>query len=147
MQISLYNVPKNLSADKLKSAAKFFAETLMSRRLCDNLKVRVCFTKTEGNTTMWEDDNVRPREFTITIEKGMGMRNTLITLAHEMVHVKQYATGELRDYMSSARVQRWRNVKRDWQDVEYWDLPWEIEAYGREKGLYYKFQRFNKNNP
>lgn len=139
MQVRLFSVPEKLSSLELRDAAQFYGQLLMHKNLLKNIQLRVAFTRTEGNTTMWEDDNVRPREFTITIERGMSARNTLITLAHEMVHLKQYATGELRDYMSCARVHRWRDQKRDWGDVEYWDLPWEIEAYGRERGLYLRF--------
>ena len=142
--------------DEIEAAAQFYGELLMGKNLIKNLHIRLVFTKTQGNGTTWEDDIARPREFTITIEKGMSKRETLITLAHEMVHVKQYATGELRDYMSSSKLQRWRDEKRDWSQVEYWDLPWEIEAYGRERGLYVRFvdhlkaQKFLgklKNNP
>lgn len=142
--------------DEIEAAAQFYGELLMGKNLIKNLHLRLVFTKTQGNGTTWEDDISRPCEFTITIEKGMSKRETLITLAHEMVHVKQYATGELRDYMSSSKLQRWRDEKRDWSQVEYWDLPWEIEAYGRERGLYVRFvdhlkaQKFLgklKNNP
>ena len=142
--------------DEIEAAAQFYGELLMGKNLIKNLHLRLVFTKTQGNGTTWEDDIARPREFAITIEKGMSKRETLITLAHEMVHVKQYATGELRDYMSSSKLQRWRDEKRDWSQVEYWDLPWEIEAYGRERGLYVRFvdhlkaQKFLdkiKNNP
>ena len=27
----------------------------------------------------------------------------------------------------------------DVDKVNYWDLPWEIEAHGRERGLYVRF--------
>jgi hypothetical protein len=144
MQIRLFNVPKKFKADEIKAALNFYAETLMHKNLCKNIQLRVCFNNDGENTTMWEDDNVRPREFTITIGSNMGYQNTFLTLAHEMVHVKQYAMGELRDVMRGPTPQRWHNKSYNAEDVEYWDLPWEIEAYGREKGLYYRF-RVEKN--
>lgn len=146
MQLRFFDVPAKIKLDQLKQATRFYAEQLMHKNLIKNLEIRVCFTKTHGNTTMWEDDNLRPREFTITLEKGMSLRRTLLTLAHEMVHVKQYAKGELRDYLSGGpRQSRWRDDKRDWGDTGYWDLPWEQDAYGRERGLYAKFRSFLEN--
>jgi hypothetical protein len=140
MQIRTFDITGvSLVIDELEAAAQFYGELLMGKTLIKNLKIRLVFSKTQGNGATWEDDIARPREFTITLEKGMSKRETFITLAHEMVHVKQYATGELRDYMSSSKLQRWRNEKRDWSQVEYWDLPWEIEAYGRERGLYVRY--------
>jgi len=61
----------------------------------------------------------------------------LKTLAHEIVHVKQYVLGEL----------RWRDAGLLYKGInheamnlmDYFELPYEIEAYGREKGLLYGF--------
>ena len=147
MQIRLYNVPSKFKADEIKAALNFFAETLMHKNLCKNLQIRVCFGEGVDNTAGWEDDDhVRPREFTITVNSKMGYSTMLTTLAHEMVHVKQYATGELRHMMRGPTLHRWNNQPYDTTDVEYWDLPWEIEAYGRERGLYYRFRQRSKQN-
>jgi hypothetical protein len=58
-----------------------------------------------------------------------------------MVHVKQFATGELR-LLNKGRAARWNNVpwksKQDEMD-SYYDSPWVIEAFGRELGLYLRF--------
>lgn len=146
MQVRLYNVPKKFKVDEIKSALNFFAESLMHKNMCKNLQIRVCFGNGQDNTTCWEDDNIRPREFTITINSKMGYSTMLTTLAHEMVHVKQYATGELRDSMRGPTLQRWMNQPIDSGDIEYWDLPWEIEAYGRERGLYFRFRQRGKKD-
>lgn len=143
MRLKFYNVPAKFKLDELKLAANFYAEQLMHKNLIKNLEIRVCFSKNDGNTTMWEDCNLRPREFTITLETGVSLEDTLITLAHEMVHVKQYAKGELFDYVSGGPyMMRWRDEKRNWDDIDYMNFPWEIEAYGRERELYVKFRSF-----
>ena len=54
-----------------------------------------------------------------------------------MVHVKQYATGELKFHERRNLVTFQRE---QYQDDEYWESLWEIEAYGREVGLYQKFK-------
>ena len=52
-----------------------------------------------------------------------------------MVHVKQYAKGELRQLPSTNNeVCKWLGKRYEWE-MHYWDRPWEIDAHGREKGL------------
>ena len=87
-------------------------------------------------------DSCRPREFEIDINKQAKLRRLLETVAHEMVHAKQFAKGEL--YESS------RTHKHRWQgkwltkDPNYWDQPWEIEAHGRECGLFIQWAEAHK---
>ena len=64
----------------------------------------------------------------------------IATLAHEMVHLKQYHMGELRD-TEEKNIYLWNNVLKDMTDIDYHDYPWEIEAYGREVGLNFKYRK------
>jgi hypothetical protein len=85
--------------------------------------------------------DIRPREFDVDINKHTKLRRLLETVAHEMVHVKQFARGEL--YQSSVTAKhRWQG---NWQRGEkhYYDLPWEIEAHGREIGLFVRWAETN----
>lgn len=61
------------------------------------------------------------------------------TLAHELVHLKQFARREL-TYAGS----RFRFAGKIWDDVYPDSLltPWEIEAYGKERGLAYSYFEF-----
>lgn len=73
------------------------------------------------------------REFEIEIDKNMPLRKLLETVAHEMVHVKQYARRELTgDYT-------WQGKTYSPKKCSYWDQPWEIEAHGREVGLFIRW--------
>ena len=89
----------------------------------------------------WADQNA-PRDFIMRIDSKEPLREMLETVAHEMVHVKQFAKGEL--YQSS------RNSKHRWhgkwidKDPDYWDCPWEIEAFGRQIGLFLRWVSENK---
>ncbi len=61
-------------------------------------------------------------------------------LAHEMVHVKQYVTGELVDTDGLNvfwKGELYKDAKSANEDEAYWNSPWEIEAYGRERGMNY----------
>ena len=66
----------------------------------------------------------------------MPMRKLLETIAHEMVHVKQYARGEL---YQGIRVNKYRWQGKWVGNMDYWDEPWEIEAHGREAGLFIRW--------
>lgn len=86
-----------------------------------------------------DDDETpsRPREFVIRLDSRVSRRRMLITLAHEMVHVKQYARAEL--YHGTRKPQfRWQG---QWfkESTDYWDSPWEVEAYGKELGLFVRW--------
>ena len=66
----------------------------------------------------------------------------LKTLAHEIVHVKQYVLGELR---SRDVGLVYKGINHEAMNLmEYFKLPYEIEAYGREKGLLIAFLAFWK---
>jgi hypothetical protein len=63
-------------------------------------------------------------------------------LMHELVHAKQYITGELKDldderYKFCGKVYNMDGVL----GVDYFERPHEIEAYGREPGLWDRFKR------
>ena len=126
-----------------ESIAKFCAEKLFSKKLSDKIMLDIEFSKTllkeDGilGEIDFDDHNHRPREFTITVDSTVSKRRMMETIAHEMVHLKQYAKGELVDMMGSGAV-RWQkeDVSRG---INYWDLPWEIEAHGKELGLFIRW--------
>ena len=66
-----------------------------------------------------------------SIGKKMTMKSMMQTLAHEMVHAKQYLRGELCGYSMSWKGKKPRNYK-------YENAPWEREAYKLEAELYSK---------
>ena len=77
---------------------------------------------------MEEDD--KGRTFTLTICKGLGLFDLVSTVCHEMVHLKQYARRELRNVNGKTM---WK--KKVYNNVNYWDAPWEKQAFKEEVGL------------
>jgi hypothetical protein len=69
------------------------------------------------------------------------LKNIIIDLAHELVHVKQYLNGEIFDYVSGGVRYKGSYFDNSYEISEetYYDSPWEVEAYGRELGLYKMF--------
>ena len=128
----------------VEQAAWYYAEKLMGKRLLGSLEITINLKKNlltkEGNegSAIWEDDGYRSREFTIELDATVKIRNLLITLAHEMVHVKQWAKNEMYEYMEPHMV-RFKGEKIHLKETDYWDYPWEIEAYGKQLGLFVRF--------
>jgi len=129
---------------RIISIVQFCASTLMPRiknlditvRLKDLSKQNVygyCTADPEGDAERLD----RPRVFDLEIHSKMKLRKILETVAHEMVHAKQYARGEL--YQGSrVNKHRWQGKWLE-KDPDYWDQPWEIEAHGRETGLFIRW--------
>ena len=79
------------------------------------------------------------REFSVVIDNSLSGYTWIRTLMHELVHVKQYAKKEMVNYERDHSSVRWRQSKINVDKESYWDLPWEIEAHGREEGLTQQF--------
>ena len=88
-----------------------------------------------------EDSRTRPREFTIRLDSAVCISNMLETLAHEMVHVHQFSTGKMRDSRTDFDMIQWEGEILDTAKLNYYDYPWEIEAHGRERGLFVRFMQ------
>lgn len=66
-----------------------------------------------------------------SLEEKLSHESMMQTLAHEMVHAKQYLRGELCGYSMSWKGKKPRNY-------QYENAPWEKEAYKLEAELYQK---------
>jgi hypothetical protein len=96
----------------------------------------------KGDMLVIDDEEEFPREFEIRLDSSMHHQALLRALAHEMVHVKQYAMAEIQD--CDLRNVLFMGKKYDSSDRTYWDQPWELEAYGRELGLLEHFVKVKK---
>ena len=152
----------------LKCKAALFAmteyalsELIHSKRLRDNLMINIHLRhhSNEGEAKLADGTNrYRPRSFKIILDHHRMETNEMTgetrtdmewfvellkTLAHELVHVKQYVMRELR-WRDAGLLYKGINHEPD-NLKEYFELPYEIEAYGREKGLLYGFLLVWKN--
>ena len=113
-------------------AIQSFAKQLDISRLRTNLHVRIhnnLFVDKSHSAGLCE--SVDERNFKIDVAL---FGNWLSTLAHEMVHVKQFAKGELDPAMT-----RWKS-NRYVDHIEYWDQPWEKEARRLQNKLVLEFE-------
>ena len=144
---------------KLKIALYAMTEFVMARlvpssRLRNNISINIHLKHHDegGEAMLSEDaDRYRPRDFKVIIDHHQAEidnydrtrtdtewgHTILRTLAHELVHVKQYLMGEL----------TWRDKGMLWKGeicnadhlIDHLETPYEVEAYGREKGLLVSF--------
>jgi len=134
---------KKVSAEKLREACVFYAGILMSDRLTANLDIEIIVSETGeiAGSCGWEDTSYRPKMF--TIELSLDADDDIFrNLAHEMVHVKQYRSGELQELVRAKKIKFNGKEYSDeyYTNVDmYYDAPWEVIAYGREVGLYRKW--------
>lgn len=141
MRISVRNAKDPTLIKLLKMACKYYASILMSKQLIKNLDISIYVHNTldAGGFCYSIDDGRKQRTFNIELCRTKKKLNMLRILAHEMVHVKQYAKNELRETSHRRRpVTSWYGVIYD-HNIFYWDQPWEIEAYGHENRLLVKF--------
>lgn len=118
------NVPKKLDIALLDKAVSF---------ACDYLKLDVDLTiefeslkKHQCGFCDYDEDEV-----IVTIAKRLSLREMLVTLFHELIHVHQYASGRLE------HGGKWLGKV---YDCAYIELPWEVEAHEMEGVMMKKFE-------
>ena len=83
----------------------------------------------------------RPREFEIEIHNRLSPVLYTETLLHELWHVYQHVTGQLKDKYNK---RYWKGI--DHSETNYDDQPWEKEAHRMEKILYKRYTSYLTNN-
>jgi len=106
---------------------------LLSSEFYENLTVFLKLMTTEEGSFFIE---IEKGVITIFLPKGKDPLTILSFLAHEIVHVRQYLTGDLEE-MGDGTSMRWKgNLFLDFEtNYEYNLLPWEVEAFQTEKEL------------
>lgn len=141
MRVSVSGAKDKELSKLVKLAAKSFSEKLISPQLSKNINLRILIKdKLEvGGYCDFEDSwPYPPRNFTIELDRAKKKIHMFIALAHEMVHLKQFAKCEMKDKLYKRKyVTVWKG--EIYEDISYWDCPWEIEAYGMENSLVAKF--------
>jgi hypothetical protein len=69
---------------------------------------------------------------TMDLDSRLNMDKLIQTLAHEMVHVKQIAKGQL---SYEGKKIFWKGERYYPRRMSYYDHPWEIDAWRNEKVL------------
>ena len=126
---------KKSQQDKIRTMVEFCIKKLMPRMKTLNIEVKVTRIKGDAEGYCLRESD---RDFEIEVDSRLPLRKMLETVAHEMVHVKQYARREMNDWQYKEIYYKWKGTYVP-DSTNYWDLPWEIEANGREIGLFIRW--------
>jgi len=148
MRIKINGCPKYVRNKTVRFAAHFFAKSLLDDTLNKKISIEIDFVpglekKEKILGDIGSNAMKNPKFFNIRIDKDLPKNFLLKTLAHELTHAKQMATGQLID-LKNGKV-RWHKKIYDPDSITRWDHPWEIEAHGREIGLYNKWYCWKYN--
>jgi hypothetical protein len=128
-------------------AARWFLSKLMSQTSAEQIKLEVYLRRMKHQRGICWAYEKYPDEYTVVIDASMGRRDSLRAIAHESVHVMQYATGKMKDLWGqhSGKV-LWKNQMMDNIDTgsAYFNSPWEKEAYRRQEPLLQAYLRYRK---
>ena len=143
MEINVYNASNKLESYVISAVEFAMAKFFDVKDLDKYISVDVDFTDldVEGHCIDAGDG-----EFSIEIKKDLPMREKMIVLMHELVHMKQHIAGELefggiiigQDGLKR-KTTTWRGAEFDEEGTDYFDRPWEIEAFGRQLGLFIRW--------
>jgi len=150
IEIKTYRDRRKRDVPTLLNAVNFFLDELLKRcTIMYSLNIKVMLKngpvkgddKSVNDGLMWEhESSTGVKWFHIHLNDNVPFLELLSTLAHEMVHVVQFATGKLRiEYGQWI----WKGISYGpapymGKDVDN-DLPWEYDAYSKEPELARKF--------
>ena len=143
MEINVYSASNKLESYVISAVEFAMAKFFDVKDLDKYISVDVDFTDldVEGHCIDAGDG-----EFSIEIKKDLPMREKMIVLMHELVHMKQHIAGELefggiiigKDGLK-CKTTTWMGAEFDEEGTDYFDRPWEIEAFGRQLGLFIRW--------
>lgn len=152
MKVYIRSKGTDINPNLVRYATNWFAHMLMSVQMCNNLEIRIIHKNFDDRKVIAEteyNDEIESdiiRRFIIYINPFLPYHIYMTILAHEMVHVKQFAKGELKDSIRWPELTKWKNEYIEESSHHYYEYPWEIEAYGRSVGLYRRFRSHIKKN-
>jgi hypothetical protein len=74
------------------------------------------------------------KEIVICLDSRLSVAQLMLTVAHEMVHVKQIAKGLLTyQVIGDTEQVKWRG--KDANDLPYLQRPWELQAFAQQEIL------------
>lgn len=147
MIITIDNHQNDFELTTISEAAEFFIKKLIPENVRKDMDVYIeivdgisyGFEDSDGRQIMGsaacENENYElPRDFYIALKRG-DQAEMLITLAHELVHVKQSAMEEMTKFIHNG-IMYCRYMGYSYPvDSIFDDMPWEQEAYALEMVL------------
>jgi len=124
--------------DDIRKASIFFINALIPKKRILHIVIKRRKNLIQNSGTYgecWQLDE--PHCFEILLDADLSRKDCLTTLAHEIVHVKQFCKKELQ---FGNKIDTWCG-KKYYHGAAYESLPWEKEATRLETKLYDAYQR------
>lgn len=122
---------KSATKSLIETACKFLVKELNLTRSKYTLLVMTEKGLMKNEGCKGAVTKIGPKCLAMMVDSHLDIERLIITLAHEMVHVKQYAKGQVKA-SKSCKTHYWlgKNVRKG-----YYEQPWEIEAFTKERVL------------
>ena len=119
----------------IRSATRFYIESIIPKQFIPHLKIEIECLDIENDGTV---EKIGTNNYLIELCNNISFEHMLVTLAHEVVHIKQYILKELKThYIYGKPVDVWKGKR--YRNLKYLDQPWEKEALQKEVELYQWF--------
>lgn len=128
MEIQVYTRSAT-KRELIHAVAMFYAQELKLNRSRCNITIETVSSLQKNTGMRGGITQLGAHELSIAIDGRLPLETMLTVLAHEMVHAKQYAFGQLR---VGKNGYIWLGKK---YDVSYYESPWELQAFSRERVL------------
>lgn len=118
----------------IESLCRFYARRLNLLESKYSLVVRTVTGLAKNDGMRGVINTVGPRQLAMALDSRLSIEALTNTVAHEMVHAKQFARGQIKTTTNrrGKPVQHWLGRR---VECGYWDAPWELEAFRRERIL------------
>lgn len=118
----------------LKKTLDYFLEPDIMKKL--NVEVYLGRLEDDDFGRIYDLNN-KYTKFRIEIDNTSPIWRMRQSIRHEAIHLKQFVLGELRFINNPYSTYEFINLwKGNYYNLDFWDQPWEIEAY------YYENYRF-----
>jgi len=153
MEIKIFGKNEIVSKEEMRYMLNFFGDILLGKRLARNIYLEVENNDLDDNEMGYchytDFEYRKHREFVIELNRNLPYYEQVETLAHEMVHLKQFARNEWKMYEQDG-LYSWMGrriyVPDDKFSERYRKLPWEKEAYLSEPWLAGFYREHCENN-
>lgn len=122
---------KSATKELVLTTIKFFIQELKLTKSTYNLLVFFDRGMAKREDVRGSVSKIGPKGLCMILDPSLDFERLLITIAHEMVHVKQYARGQVQN-SSRGKTRYWmgKTIRKG-----YYDQPWELEAFSKERVL------------
>jgi len=142
MYIEFTNRLKSKKRFHIENIIRFCVLEMLNEKDWTGLEIEVNVTKsTADGFCEYSDTNISPKSFILEINKDLEGDELTKTVIHEMVHVKQYVKGQLKERYTPVHHHLWYKEMIIVNDDNFYDVPWEVEARELEEKLFHTYRK------